>query len=83
MSSPFHSIGGNRAWKRGQSYGYRLLEDVVWKFSKASVKLLSSFCVKSVEHKGQKRKLLLTEDATVYKVKRSKMENIVEAGKYI
>ena len=44
------------------------------------VELLSSFCVKSVEHKGQKRKLLLAEDGTVYKVKRSKMENNVEAG---
>ena len=42
-----------------------------------------SFCVKSVEHKGQKRKLLLAKDGTVYKVKRSKLENIVEAGKYI
>ena len=41
-----------------------------------------SFCVKSVEHKGKKRKLLLAEDETVYKVKRSKIENIVEAGKY-
>ena len=39
--------------------------------------------VKSVEHKGQKRKLLLTEDGTVYKVKRSKLENNVEAGKYV
>ena len=39
--------------------------------------------VKSVEHKGQKRKLLLAEDGTVYKVKRSKMENNVEAGQYV
>ena len=39
--------------------------------------------VKSVEHKGQKRKLLLAEDETVYKVKRSKMENNVEAGQYV
>ena len=39
--------------------------------------------VKSVEHKGQKRKLLLTEDGTVYKVKRSKLENNVEAGQYV
>ena len=38
--------------------------------------------VKSVEHKGQKRKLLLAEDGTVYKVKRSKL-NIVEAGQYV
>ena len=51
--------------------------------SDEDVELLSSFCVKSVEHKGQKRKLLLAEDGTVYKVKRSKLENIVEAGKYI
>ena len=38
--------------------------------------------VKPVEHKGQKRKLLLTVDGTVYKVKRSKLENNVEAGQY-
>ena len=38
--------------------------------------------VKSVEHRGQKRKLLLAEDGTVYKVKRSKMEN-VKAGQYV
>ena len=36
--------------------------------------------VKSVEHKGQKGKLLLTEDRAEYKVKRSKLENNVEAG---
>ena len=30
--------------------------------------------VKSVEHKGQKRKLLQTKDGTVYKVERSKLE---------
>ena len=34
--------------------------------------------VKPLEHKGQKRKLLLAENGTVYKVKRSKLENIVE-----
>ena len=39
--------------------------------------------VKSVEHKGQKRKLLLAEDGKVYKVKRSRMENNVEAGQYV
>ena len=39
--------------------------------------------VKSVEHKGVKRKLLLAEDETVYKVKRSKLENNVEAGQYV
>ena len=38
--------------------------------------------VKPVENKGQKRKLLLTEDRTVYKVKRSKLENNIEAGQY-
>ena len=53
--------------------------DVGWMWSFA----LSSFCVKSVEHKGQNRKLLLAEDGTVYKVKRSKLENIVEAGQYV
>ena len=36
-----------------------------------------------MEHKGQKRKLLLAEDGTVYKVKRSKLENNVEAGQYV
>ena len=36
--------------------------------------------VKSVEHKKQKRKLLLAEDGTVYKVKRSKIENNVSGG---
>ena len=55
----------------------------MWGGCRVDVELLSSFCVKSVEHKGQKRKLLLAEDGTVYKVKRSKLENIVEAGKYI
>ena len=39
--------------------------------------------VKSVEHKGVNRKLLLAEDGTVYKVKRSKMENNVEARQYV
>ena len=39
--------------------------------------------VKPVEHKGQKRKLVITNDGTVYKVKRSKMENSVEAGLYV
>ena len=39
--------------------------------------------VKPVEHRGQKRKLLLAEDGTVYKVKRSRMENNVEAGQYV
>ena len=44
----------------------------MWGGCRVDVELLSSFCVKSVEHKGQKRKLLLAEDGTVYKVKRSK-----------
>ena len=39
--------------------------------------------VKYVEHKGQNRKLLLAEDGTVYKVKRSQLENNVEAGQYV
>ena len=39
--------------------------------------------VKPVEHRVQKRKLLLAEDGTVYKVKRSRMENNVEAGQYV
>ena len=56
----------------------------MWGGCRVNVELLSSFCVKCVEHKGQKRKkLLLAKDGTVYKVKRSKLENIVEAGKYI
>ena len=45
-----------------------------------AVKMLD---VKSVEHKGQKRKLLLVEDGTVCKVKRSKLENKVEAGQCV
>jgi len=45
--------------------------------------VLEMLDAKSVEHKGQKRKLLLTEDGTVYKVKRSKLENNVEAGHYV
>ena len=39
--------------------------------------------VKPVEHKGQKRNLALTEDGTVYKVKRSKLENNVKARQYV
>jgi hypothetical protein len=39
--------------------------------------------VKPVEHKGQKRKLVLTENGTVYKVKRSKLEDNVKAGQYV
>lgn len=33
--------------------------------------------VKPVEHKGQKRKLVLTDDGNVYKIKRSKLEDSV------
>ena len=55
----------------------------MWGGCRVDVELLSSFCVKSVQHKGQKRKLLLAENGTVYKVKRSKMENNVEAGQYV
>ena len=39
--------------------------------------------VKSMEHKGHKSKLLLTEDGTVYKVKRSKLENTVGPGQHV
>jgi hypothetical protein len=39
--------------------------------------------VKSVEHKGQKRKLLLAKDGTVYKVKRLKLENSEKAGQHV
>ena len=39
--------------------------------------------VKPVKHKRQKRKLLVTEDGTVYKVKRSKLENTVEIGQHV
>ena len=46
---------------------------------KASAKLLQSFCVKPVEHKRLKRKLLQTENGAVCKIKRSKPKNIVEA----
>jgi hypothetical protein len=34
--------------------------------------------VKPIEHKGQKRKLVLTEDGNVYEVKLSKLENTVK-----
>ena len=34
--------------------------------------------VKPVEHKGQKRKLVLTEDGAIYKIKRSKLEDHVK-----
>ena len=39
--------------------------------------------VKPAEHKGQKRKLVITNNGTVYNVKRSKLENNVEAGQYV
>ena len=40
--------------------------------------------IKSVEHKGHKRKLLLAEDGTIYKVKRSKLaESTVEFEQYV
>ena len=39
--------------------------------------------VKPVEHKGEKRKLLPTEDGSVYKVKRSKLENNVKTGQHV
>ena len=48
-----------------------------------SCKVFKVLDVKPVEHKGQKRKLLLTEDGTVYKVKRSKLENSVKTGQYV
>ena len=65
------------------SGGCRVDVGWMWDGCRVDVELLSSFCVKSVEHKGQKRKLLLAENGTV-KVKRSKMlENNVEAGQYV
>jgi hypothetical protein len=39
--------------------------------------------VKPIEHKGQKRKLVLAADGNVYKVKRSKLENTVKGGQYV
>ena len=39
--------------------------------------------VEPVEHKGQERKLVLTDDGTVYKLKRSKLEDTVEAGQNV
>ncbi len=47
---------------------------------RSAVKVLD---VKSVENKEHKRKLLLTEDGTVYKVKRSKLEDNVKPGQYV
>ena len=38
--------------------------------------------VESVEHQGQVRKLLLTKEGTVFKVRRSKPKNIVKPGQY-
>ena len=39
--------------------------------------------VKSIEHKSKKRKLLLVEDGSVYKVKRSKLEDTVQPGQFV
>ena len=70
-------------WSAPRPTPNRAYIDLTVSFCQASVKLLSSFSIKSVEHKGQKRKLLLTGGGTVYKVKRSKMENNVKAGQYV
>jgi hypothetical protein len=48
-----------------------------------SAKVVKVLDVKPIEHNGQKRKLVLTEEGTVYKVKRSKLENSVKAGQYV
>ena len=45
--------------------------------------VLKVFEVKPEERKGLKRKLLLAEDGTAYKVERSKMENNVDAEQYV
>ena len=37
-----------------------------------------SFSVRSVAYKGQKRKLVLTEDGAIYKIKRSRLEDHVK-----
>ena len=63
--------------------GCRVVVGWMWGGCRVDVELLSSFCVKSVKHKGQNRKLLLAVDGTVYKVKRSQLENNVEAGQYV
>ena len=47
----------------------------MWGGCRVDVELLSSFCVKSVEHRGQKRKLLLAEDGTV-------QSQTIEIGEY-
>ena len=49
-------------------------------YRRKSLKILD---VKSVQHKGKKRKLLLAEDGTVYKVKSSKLEDIVKAWQFV
>ena len=54
----------------------------MWSFCQVSVKLNSVPNLWNTRNK-QKRKLLLAEDGTVYKVKRSKMKNNVEAGQYV
>ena len=43
----------------------------------------STLEVVDVQSVGEKRKLLLTEDGSVFKVKRSKLEDTVEAGQII
>ena len=43
----------------------------------------STLEVVDVQSVGKKRKLLLTEDGSVFKVKRSKLEDTVEAGQII
>ena len=39
--------------------------------------------VKPVEHKVQKRRLVHSDDGTVYKFKGSELEDTVEAGQYV
>ena len=44
---------------------------------------ISVLDVKVVSHKGQKRKLILVEGGSVYKIKKSKLEETIKPGQKI
>ena len=69
--------------QRGDWFGVLDYEKVPLLPAKKKRSLLKVLDVKPIEHNGQKRKLVLTEEETVYKVKRSKLENSVKAGQYV
>jgi hypothetical protein len=69
--------------QRGDWFGVLDYEKVPLLPAKKKRSLLKVLDVKPIEHKRQKRKLVLTEEGTVYKVKQSKLENSVKAGQYV